>query len=310
MSEAPLRPPSPRRVLFTRLASALLLVVAVAVIGWTVNRVLVLEEETARLQQQATELQTRAAELDRQVHDAEGRAAVEATRAEQAEEAAAAADLRAQEAAALAEQETADREATQEAYLAAQAEARIARERANAAALTAQQAQQEAADARAEANRVRAERELEISRLQDALGAIADTQRTALGLVMNLGEDAINFEFDRADLKAADRELLARIAGVLLTTGGYRIQVFGHTDDVGTDEYNEDLSQRRARAVADYLIEAGLSPDIMTVRGYGKTRPLIAETTDAARARNRRVELGIIDTVVDFRALPPEEEQR
>jgi len=118
--------------------------------------------------------------------------------------------------------------------------------------------------------------------------------------VMNLGENAIQFDFDRATLRAENRELLSRIAGVLLTAKGYSIYVYGHTDDIGSDEYNLDLSQRRARAVRDYLVEAGLNSSIITTRGYGKSSPRVLATTQEARAKNRRVEIGIVDVSLDF----------
>lgn len=122
---------------------------------------------------------------------------------------------------------------------------------------------------------------------------------------MNLGSDRIEFEFDRTELRPEERELLARIAGVLLATAdqGYAIQVFGHTDDVGTEEYNRDLSERRAGAVRNYLVEAGVNPDIVTMQGMGKSMPLVAEATGDARARNRRVEIAVIDTTIEYRAI-------
>lgn len=247
--------------------------------------------------------------LTEQVEAAEQRADVAEEAARLAAEHAQEAGRAASAAGARAEQEAADRDAAEEARLAAQAQARVAQQAAEEATRIAEAAEHEAQEARAEAERIRAEREAEIGRLQTALGEIADTQRTALGLVMNLGEDAINFDYDEAELKPEDRELLSRVAGVLLTTTDYRIQIFGHTDDVGSEEYNQSLSERRARAVADYLTEAGIDPAILTVRGYGKTKPLVEATSDEARARNRRVELGIIDTTVSFTA-PVEEDER
>lgn len=255
--------------------------------------------------------------LDQQVRRAEERAERARSRAERAEDRAAAAQTHAEEASEQARQRTAEREAAEEARLTAEAEAKVASETATEAERAAAEAERVAAEAervaaeaRAEAERIRQQRDEEMARLQSALGEIAETQRTALGLVMNLGEDAINFEFDRAELKPEDRELLSRIAGVLLTTSEYRIQVFGHTDDVGSAEYNQELSKRRAEAVASYLVKTGVDPDIMTVKGFGKTQPLVDETTEQARARNRRVELGIIDTAVDFTRPATEDDQR
>jgi outer membrane protein OmpA-like peptidoglycan-associated protein len=113
---------------------------------------------------------------------------------------------------------------------------------------------------------------------------------------MNLGSDYLKFEFDKADLRPEDRELLSRVAGILLTSPDYSVSVNGHTDDIGTEEYNQKLSERRAQAVRDYLVKAGLPPAILSVTGHGKARPLVPGTSEKARAKNRRVELGIVNT--------------
>jgi outer membrane protein OmpA-like peptidoglycan-associated protein len=164
----------------------------------------------------------------------------------------------------------------------------------------ATRARQAEAQARAEAERVRRQVEAELNRLEEALGRIAETRRTALGLVMNLGSDHLKFEFDKAELRPEDRELLSRIAGILLTSEDYAISVNGHTDDVGSVEYNQELSERRAQAVRDYLVKAGLSPAILTVTGHGKSLPLVQGTSEEARAKNRRVELGIVNTRIVY----------
>jgi outer membrane protein OmpA-like peptidoglycan-associated protein len=113
---------------------------------------------------------------------------------------------------------------------------------------------------------------------------------------MTLGSDYLKFEFDRAELRPEDRELLSRVAGVLMTSKDYTVSVNGHTDDVGSEEYNQKLSERRAEAVRDYLVKAGLPPEILSVAGHGKIRPLVRGTSAEARAKNRRVELGIVNT--------------
>lgn len=250
---------------------------------------------------QVRDLRTRLAEVDRRLAEERERVAVAEQRADTLGERLARAEDRAERAESIAGQESerargeaARREAADAARLTAELDAVVAEE-------NAERAEQEAVAALAEAARVRAERDRELNRMAEALGSIAETRRTALGVVMNLGEDAINFEFDSAELEPEDRELLSRIVGVLLTTGDYRIQVFGHTDDVGSAQYNQRLSERRAQAVADYLIASGIDAGIISAKGFGKTRPLIDDTTEEARARNRRVELGIIDSIVDYR---------
>src|SRR2546422_96825 len=152
--------------------------------------------------------------------------------------------------------------AEENARTAAEARDKAQAERAEAEknSAEAQTSAEQARAALAEAEKIRQQREQDLDRLQKALGALVETRRTALGLVMNLGENAIQFDFDRATLRAENRELLSRIAGVLLTAKRYSIYVYGHTDDIGSDEYNRDLSTRRARTVRDYLVEAGLFP--------------------------------------------------
>jgi len=194
-------------------------------------------------------------------------------------------------------------EANARAASAARDRARKAQQDAEAQTVEARDqarlSQQDANAAREETEKVRQERKAELDRLQQALGALVETRRTALGLVMNLGEDAIQFDFDRAELRPQNRELLSRIAGVLLTAKGYSVYVYGHTDDVGSDSYNVILSERRARTVRDYLVDAGVAPDIISTRGYGKSSPRVAGTSEEARAKNRRVEVGIVDVSFD-----------
>ena len=89
------------------------------------------------------------------------------------------------------------------------------------------------------------------------------------GVVINLSEDSFLFDFDNAELRPANRELLSRIAGVLLVSYGYKLYVYGHTDDQGAPAYNQRLSERRAYAVRDYLAAAGLRSRSSTPRASG-----------------------------------------
>jgi outer membrane protein OmpA-like peptidoglycan-associated protein len=215
--------------------------------------------------------------------------------------------VKADEAAALARQaldrsfaaETSARAAA-EGRLVAETQTAEARQETESARQEATTAKEAAARAEAEAERIRKKAEAEVNRLEAALGQVAETRRTALGLVMNLGSDYLKFEFDKADLRAEDRELLSRIAGIMLTSQDYTISVNGHTDDVGSDAYNKKLSERRAQAVHDYLVKAGLPQGILTVEGHGKSLPLVRGNSDAARAKNRRVELGIVNTRIRY----------
>lgn len=170
------------------------------------------------------------------------------------------------------------------------------------------QARQQAEEAEAEIERVRAKMERELDRMQRSLSRIASTRRTALGLVMTLDSGTIEFDFNKATLRPQNREVLSRIAGVLLTFENYGIQVFGHTDDVGTEEYNLELSKRRAETVKKYLVEAGISPEVMSTTGMGEGAPLVEGTDQASRQRNRRVELAIVFSEGEYEAIQPDGE--
>lgn len=276
------------------------------------------------LESQVADLQSELGSAEQQLTDAEARvdaaaqaASVAQSRADDAEGRASAAGAEAQAAAERAEQaerraKTSD--ADREAAEAARAEAQRAQEVAEMESAAAQElaqvardaeaaAREEARQAREEAARIQLERQAELRRMQEAMETIVETRRTAIGMVLNLGSDRIEFEFDRAELRPEERELLARIAGVLIASAdsSFTIQIFGHTDDVGSAQYNQGLSERRAQAVMDYLVEAGVSPDILTMQGMGKTMPLVADTTEAARAQNRRVEIAIVDTLIEYK---------
>lgn len=161
-------------------------------------------------------------------------------------------------------------------------------------------AQEEAQRAREEQERIRRERDEDLDRLHTAFNQIVETRRTALGLVMSLGSDSMQFNFDKANLRPENRELLSKIVGILLTSKNYGIYVYGHTDDIGSEEYNLDLSERRAQTVREYLTENGIAPEIITSKGFGKSRPIVPGASTEARAENRRVEIGIVDTVISY----------
>jgi outer membrane protein OmpA-like peptidoglycan-associated protein len=164
----------------------------------------------------------------------------------------------------------------------------------------ARQAREQAVAADEQMAQMRKEREEELNHMQEVLSHIVQTRRTRNGMVMSLPDNTFTFDFDSAELKPANRELLSRIAGILLVAKGYGLSVFGYTDDVGTADYNQKLSVRRASAVRDYLVQAGIEPGIVNVRGYGKTSPMVQGSTESARAKNRRVEIALTDTTIKY----------
>jgi len=100
------------------------------------------------------------------------------------------------------------------------------------------------------------------------LNVILETRETARGLIVNLSD--VLFDTGRANLKPGAREKLAKIAGILLAHPGLDLQVEGHTDAVGTDSDNQQLSERRAQSVHDYLIGQGIAPSAVATAGFGE----------------------------------------
>ncbi|MBV9625182.1 MAG: OmpA family protein, partial [Acidobacteria bacterium] len=195
----------------------------------------------------------------------------------------------ASEAAANARAAAQQRDLAKQAQLNSEAQAQLAREQAATE-------QQKAHQAKPQAEEYRRERESELQQLQQALGQIAETRRTAMGLVMTLDSKSIRFDFDKANIKPEYRDILNRIAGILMTLKGYTVAVYGYTDDIGTQTYNLQPSQRRAEAVREFLMQAGISPKIMSAKGCGKSDPRVPGDSDQARAANRRVEIGIVES--------------
>lgn len=165
-------------------------------------------------------------------------------------------------------------------------------------------AEQQARTAQDELSQIRKVREAELNRMQEALSKVAATRRTENGIVIDLSNDSFKFDFDKATIRPENRELLSRLAGILLASHGFSLYVYGYTDDVGTEEYNQALSERRAQAVRDYLVHAGLPSEIVSAKGFGKSSPRVRSKSAEAREKNRRVEVGIVDTVIKYAGEP------
>jgi outer membrane protein OmpA-like peptidoglycan-associated protein len=270
-------------------------------------------ERRAAAEREAAE-KAKAEESARLRVQAEQQQALEAQRRAQAEESA---RLEAQRRA----QADADRAAAEAARNAAQAE-RLAAEKAKAEAdaarqaalqqqqLLAQQAEQ-ARLAASEADKARLNAEQDKERLRQQLlqqfNMILETRDTARGLIVNMSD--VLFDTGKFTLRPVAREKLARVSGIVLSHPGLRIEVEGHTDSVGSDAYNQKLSEQRADSVREYLISQGLKPDILTSRGFGETLPVASNDTAAGRQQNRRVELVVSGEVIgtklsDMRGTP------
>ncbi len=124
-------------------------------------------------------------------------------------------------------------------------------------------------------------------------GAVVDLDGCEVEAVISL--ENVHFDFDKATLRPEAIAILNDAAALLKTHERVVVEVAGHTDSRGTDQYNQGLSERRANAVRDYLVGQGVTASRLTARGYGEAQPVATNDTDAGRQLNRRVELIVLD---------------
>jgi len=225
-------------------------------------------------------------ETDRTKRDAEAARAAAQSEAERVKR-----ETDAQRAAAQSDIERAGRE---------KAEAEAAR----AAAVLAQQAAQAETErarlAAGDADQLRLKAEGEKTELRAQLLAqfslVLETRDTARGLIVNMSD--VLFDTAKFSLRPGAREKLAKVAGIISGHPGLKLEVEGHTDNVGGDDYNQKLSEQRGSAVRDYLTQQGIPAGSVTTEGFGKTKPVVSNDTSAGRQQNRRVELVISGDII------------
>ena len=124
-------------------------------------------------------------------------------------------------------------------------------------------------------------------------GAVVDLDGCEVEAVIELG--GVHFDFDKATLKPEAKVVLNEAASLLGKHERVVVEIAGHTDSVGSETYNQGLSERRAAAVKDYLTSKGVKASRLSSKGYGESRPVASNDTEAGRAENRRVEMIILD---------------
>ncbi len=217
----------------------------------------------------------------------------------QAQDQAAASAAQAQQSELQAER---DRLAAQQAELAKQ-QAMIAKANADAAAAAAHASEEEANARAAEANRRAASAEAMREKLRAQLNDVLQTTETPRGLVVNLSD--VLFDTGKYTLKPGTQVSLARIAGIMQSYPGLKVQVEGYTDSTGSDELNQKLSDNRASTTMDFLVKQGVPADSITSAGYGKADPVADNSTAAGRAQNRRVNLVVSGDAIGVKQSAP-----
>jgi outer membrane protein OmpA-like peptidoglycan-associated protein len=239
--------------------------------------------------------------------DAEKRAAQEAQ--EKAEADAQAAQAQAAQSQAQADEDARRRAQAEQAQAQAelaQAQARLQQQQAEAQAAAAQQAAEDAQHQREEAERQTQEaiqqKEQMRARLLAQLNQVLQTRDTARGLIVSMPD--VLFDFNKYTLKPEARERLARISGIVLAYPDLKLQIEGYTDSIGSDEYNQTLSEKRAEAVRDYIVTSGVNMNNVVAQGMGKADPVADNSTAGGRKLNRRVEMIVSGDVIGTQLTP------
>jgi outer membrane protein OmpA-like peptidoglycan-associated protein len=241
-------------------------------------------EEAAR--REAAEAQAKAqADADAAKRDAD------AAQAQSSEDARRRAEAEAAQ--AQAEQQQAALQAQQQETL-AQAEA--ARKAAEDAQRQREQAEVQTQQAEQQKDEAIRQKEEMRARLVAQLNQVLQTRDTARGLIVSMPD--VLFDFNKYTLKPEAREKLAKISGIVLAYPDLKLDVEGHTDSIGTDDYNQKLSEERASTVRGYLVSQGLKPDNISSVGLGKANPVADNATSQGRQRNRRVEMIVSGDVI------------
>lgn len=121
----------------------------------------------------------------------------------------------------------------------------------------------------------------------------AEVERVGEGIKVTLNENTVNFDFNSANLTSLAKSNLDKLVTVLKNNPDTNINIYGHTDSVGSDAVNLRISAQRAQAVKNYMVANGIASSRMFTEGLGKGSPIASNDTDAGRAKNRRVEFAI-----------------
>jgi outer membrane protein OmpA-like peptidoglycan-associated protein len=230
--------------------------------------------------------------------EAKARADADAEAKRRAEAETARAEAEQAKAEALKMKQEAEAVAAEAARQKAEAEKATAEAVAQQQALAAETDKAKQAAAQSDALRQQAEKEKQQAeydkqelraRLLQQLNSILATRDSARGLIANMSD--VLFRSGSFELLPGARERLAKVSGIVLAYPSLHVAIEGHTDSVGSDDYNQQLSERRAQAVRDYFVQQGINSTNVEAHGYGKTEPIATNDTPEGRQQNRRVEL-------------------
>lgn len=207
-----------------------------------------------------------------------------------------------------ADSESRQRVAAESGRAAAESARAVAESQQRTALAEAERSRQAAEQAERFRQQAEAEKAELRSRLLNQLSSILQTRDSVRGLIVNMSD--VLFDSGSYTLKPGAREKLAKISGIVLAYPGLNLQIEGHTDNVGGEDFNQQLSERRAASVRDFLVQQGVSAASITARGLGKAQPVASNESPEGRQQNRRVELVVTGeaigtaTVASTKTLP------
>ncbi len=267
-----------------------------------------LQQQTSSGQQIQADQQAAAQQAKQQAQQAQQQAAAAQQRAREQEQAAQQAEqqLQQQQAAAAAAQQQLQQEqqAAQQAQQQLQQEA-AARQQAEQQAQTSQQQLQQTQQ---QLQQAQTDKEQMRQRLLDQLNQVLQTKDSARGLIVNMPD--VLFNLNSASLKPNARERLAKVAGILIAYPDIHIEVDGYTDNTGSLDYNQQLSQQRADTVRSYLVQQGVPSSSVDAKGFGPNDPIASNDSPQGRQQNRRVDLVLSGQSIGAHMMQPNGNQQ
>jgi outer membrane protein OmpA-like peptidoglycan-associated protein len=240
------------------------------------------EERTEQAQQQTVQAQQAQQQAEQTTQQAEQAAQQAQQATQQAQQERQTAEQAKAEALEAQQQAEAARQAALEQQQALAAQAQTAQAQAQTAQAQAQTAEQRAQAAEQEKEDIR-------QRLLTQLNQVLQTRDSARGLIVNMSD--VLFDLNQSTLKPGAKVRLAKVAGIIQAYPDLKLQIEGYTDSTGRVEHNQELSQRRAAAVRDFLVAQGVSLNNISAQGFGPSNPVASNNTPQGRQMNRRVDL-------------------
>jgi outer membrane protein OmpA-like peptidoglycan-associated protein len=253
------------------------------------------QDRIAQAQSQAEQEAAKAQEArDQAQREAEQRAT-----AEQERQAAEQARLQAEQAAQQAAQ---DRAAAQQQLAQSEQARQNAIQQQQALAQQAEQARLQAQQANQARLQSEQQAEQQRQRLLTQLNSVLQTRDSARGLIVSMSD--VLFDLNKATLRSGAQLRLAKVAGIILAYPDLKLEIDGFTDNTGTPQYNQTLSDKRAESVKNFLVGQGVAPDAVTTKCYGESNPVASNRTASGRQQNRRVELVVSGAAIGGTAAP------